>query len=95
MYFHIDDEKLLKNVKPFGLSLKSLNNWIECFASLNDDRYLKTKIRTYVSKVYTNVCDLNVPEWYRMWIFYNHFYWFFIWLRKQILSAHIIRQLCL
>ena len=27
-----------------------------------DDRYIKTKIRTYGDKVYTNFRDLNVPE---------------------------------
>ena len=27
-----------------------------------DDQYIKTKIRTYDIKVYTNVCGLNVPE---------------------------------
>ena len=27
-----------------------------------DDRFIKTKIRTYGGKAYTNFCDLNVPE---------------------------------
>ena len=27
-----------------------------------DDRYIKTKIRTYWDKVYTNFCGLNVSE---------------------------------
>ena len=27
-----------------------------------DGRYLKTKIRTYGDKIYTNFCSLNVPE---------------------------------
>ena len=27
-----------------------------------DDRYIKTKIRTYHDKVYTNFRSLNVPE---------------------------------
>ena len=27
-----------------------------------DDSYIKTKIRTYDDKVYTNFCGLNVPE---------------------------------
>ena len=27
-----------------------------------DNRYIKTKIRTYSDKVYTNFCGLNVPE---------------------------------
>ena len=29
---------------------------------VNDDRYIKTKIRTYGDKVYTNFRELNVPE---------------------------------
>ena len=29
---------------------------------VNDDRNIKTKIRTYVDKVYTNFRELNVPE---------------------------------
>ena len=27
-----------------------------------DDRYIKTKVRTYGDKVYFNLCDLHVPE---------------------------------
>ena len=29
---------------------------------VHDDRYIKTKIRTYSHKVYTNFCGINVPE---------------------------------
>ena len=29
---------------------------------VSDDRYIKTKTRTYVDKVYTNFRGLNVPE---------------------------------
>ena len=34
---------------------------MECI-TVYDDRYIKTKIRTYGDKVYTNFRDLNVPE---------------------------------
>ena len=27
-----------------------------------DYRYIKAKIRTYVDKIYTNFCGLNIPE---------------------------------
>ena len=42
------------------------NNCIQSF-ELNtlpvyDDTYVKTKIRTYGNKVYTNFCGLNVPK---------------------------------
>ena len=30
--------------------------------SICDARYIKTKIRTYCYKAYTNFCGLNVPE---------------------------------
>ena len=29
----------------------------------SDDRFIKTKIRTYCNKAYTNFCGLNVPEY--------------------------------
>ena len=49
-----------KNRKLFGPRLKT-------FIQLNalpahDDRYIKTKIRTYGNKVYTKFRGLNVPE---------------------------------
>ena len=34
-------------------------------------------------------------KWYRMWIFYSHFYWLFTCIWKQILPANIFRKLCL
>ena len=34
---------------------------MECI-TVYDERYIKTKIRTYGDKVYTNFRDLNVPE---------------------------------
>ena len=49
-------------------------------------------------RVYTNFCGLKVSKYSvkcRMLIFYNHFYWFFTWLWKHILSASLFRQLCL
>ena len=56
--FHIDDEKLLKNIKLLGLRLKNEWNALPVY----DDRYIKTKIRTYSDKAYTNFHGLNVPE---------------------------------
>ena len=41
------------NIKPFGL-LSAL--------PVYDDRYIKTRIRTYGDKVYTNFRGLNVRE---------------------------------
>ena len=59
-----------------------------------DDRYIKAKIRTYGDKVYTNFRGLPVPE-DRIGIFYDHFYWFFTCLWKQLLPTSIFRQLWL
>ena len=43
----------------FGLRLKMFElNALPAY----DDRYIKTKIRTYSDKVYSNFCHLNVPE---------------------------------
>ena len=62
MYFHIDDEKLLEKYKPIWTKIEDLKD-IELNALLvYDDRYIKSKIRTYGNKVYTNFCGLNVPE---------------------------------
>ena len=48
-----------KSIKLFTRRLKK----IELNALLvYDDRYIKTKIRTYSDKVYTNFRGLNVPE---------------------------------
>ena len=48
-----------KSIKLFARRLKK----IELNALLvYDDRYIKTKIRTYSDKVYTNFRGLNVPE---------------------------------
>ena len=52
-----------ENIKLFGLDLRFKKYWFRCFINLwwYDDRYIKTKIRTYGDKVYTNLCGLNVP----------------------------------
>ena len=52
---------------------------------VHDDRYIKTKIRTYGEKVYTNFRLLM-----GMGIFYNHFYLVITCLWKQILPASIL-----
>ena len=56
--------------------------------SVYDGRYIKIKIRAYGHKVYTNFLGLNFHI-----IFYSLFYWFFIYLRKLILSASIFKQM--
>ena len=62
MSFYIDDEKLLKKCKAIWIKVEDLKN-IELNAiPAYDDRYIKTKIRTYVDKVYTNFRGLNEPK---------------------------------
>ena len=50
----------------------------------NVDRYIKTKIRAYGDKSFTNFLGLNVQE-DDLWIFCNQFRWFFSCLRKHVL----------
>ena len=61
MSFLIDDEKLLEKYKAIWTKIEALKN-IELNAlSVYNDRYVKTKIRTYGNKVYTKRFGLNVP----------------------------------
>ena len=60
--FRLDDEKLLEKYKAIWTNIEDLKN-IELNAiPVYDNRYIKTKIRTYGDKVYTNFRGLNVPE---------------------------------
>ena len=64
MSFCMNDEQLLEKYKAFWTKIKYLKN-IELSLLLGYDNiyiYIKTKIRTYVDKVYTNFYGLNVPE---------------------------------
>ena len=54
MSFRIDDEKLLKKYEAIWTKIEDLKN-IELKAlPVYDDRYMKTKIRSYDNEVYTN-----------------------------------------
>ena len=62
MSFRIADDKLLEKYKTIWTRIEDLKN-IELDAlPVYDDRYIKTEIRAYGKKVYTNFCVLNVPE---------------------------------
>ena len=62
MYFCINDEKLLEKYKIIWATTEDLQN-IELNAlPVYDDRYIKSKIKTYCNKVYSNFRGLNVPE---------------------------------
>ena len=51
-----------KNIKLFGLKLRILNNIKLNALPVYDDRYIKTKLRTYGDKFYTNFRGSNVSE---------------------------------
>ena len=61
MFFHIDDDKLLD--KSIWTKIEDLKNIDLNFLTVYDDRYIKSKLRTYGDKVNTNFRGLNVPEY--------------------------------
>ena len=62
MSSRIDDDKLLEKYKSIWIKIEDLKNIKLNALSVYDDRYTKTKIRTYGGKVYINFGGLNVPE---------------------------------
>ena len=57
----IDHEKLLQKYKAIWTKIKSSKNIELNDLLVYDDRYIKTKIRSYSDKDYTNFRGLNVP----------------------------------
>ena len=62
MSFCIDEEKLLEKYKAIWTKIEDLESIKLNALPVYDDRYIKTKIRTYDDKVDTNFRGLNVPE---------------------------------
>ena len=60
--FRIDDEKLLEKYRIIWTKIEELKNIKLNALPVYDDRYIKTKTRTYGNKVCTNFRGLNVPE---------------------------------
>ena len=58
----VDDEKLLEKYKAIWTKIEDFENIELNPLPVSNDRYIKTKIRTYGDKVYTNFRGLNVPE---------------------------------
>ena len=54
MSFRIDDEKLLEKYKAIWTKIEDLKNIKLNALPVYDDRYVKTKIRTFGDKVYSN-----------------------------------------
>ena len=89
MFFHIDNKKLLEKCKAIWTKIEDLKN-IELDAlPVYDDRCIKTKIRTCSDKIYTNFCDLNVPEDY---IKCESFRSFFTCIGQEILNRQIVNR---
>ena len=57
-----DDNKLLKKYKTISTKIEDLKNIELDTLPVCDDRYLKTKIRTYDDEVYTNFRGFNATE---------------------------------
>ena len=62
MSLHIDDEKLLVKYKAIWTKTEDLKHIKSNALPVYYDRYIKTKIRTYADKVYTNFHSLNMPD---------------------------------
>ena len=60
--FYIDDEKLLEKYKTIWAKIEDFKYIDLNVLPVYDDRYIKTKERTYGDKVYSNFRGLNVPE---------------------------------
>ena len=62
MSFYIDDEKLLEKYKAIWTKTEDLKKTELNSLPALDGRYIKTKIKKYSDKVYTNFRGLNVAE---------------------------------
>ena len=62
IFFRINDEKLLEKYKAIQTKIEDLKNIRLNTLPVYDDRYIKTKIKAFGDKVYTNFCGLSVPK---------------------------------
>ena len=58
----IDDDKLLEYYKSIWTNIEDFKNIELDFLPVYDNRYIKTKIRTYGDKVYTNIRSFKVSQ---------------------------------
>ena len=92
--FRIHDEKVLEKYKAIWNRIEDLTN-NELNASLclivYDDKYTKTKIRTYSDKVYTNLRGLNVQKMIKNVNFSHSFLLIFllVYENKYYLQVHL------
>ena len=62
MLFRKDDEKLLEKYKAIWTKVEDLKNIKLNALPVYDDRYIKTKIKIYGDKIYTNFRGLDVQK---------------------------------
>ena len=62
MRFRIDDEELVEKYKIISTKIEELQMNELNVSPVYDNRYIKTKIKTYGDNVYTNFCSVNVLE---------------------------------
>ena len=62
MSLSINNEKLLEKHEAIWTKIEDIKNIELDVLPVYDNKYIKTKIRTYGDKVYTYFRDLNVPE---------------------------------
>ena len=91
----MDDEKILEKYKAIWAKTEDLKNIKLNALPVYDNRYIKTKIRTYGDKVYTTFRGLNVLEDDIECEPLLSYLLFFTYIRQQILLSSIFRQLCL
>ena len=100
----MDDEimykwwKAFRKHKTFWIKIENLSNNELNSLQVYDDRYIKTKIKTYGDKAYTNFPGLNAPEDHIISEYLaviSSFYspWFFTCIQKQISNASTFRKL--
>ena len=62
MFLYINNDKLLGKYNTIWNIIEDLKHVELNALSIYNDRYIKTEIRIYSDKVYTNFRDLDVPE---------------------------------
>ena len=65
---------LLEKYKAIYTKIEDLKNIELNTLPVYDDRYIKTKIKTYDDKVFTNFRDLNVSEDDSLLVYKNKYY---------------------
>ena len=71
IFFRIDDEKLLEKFNAIWIVTEDLNYIKLNILSVYDDRSIKSIIRIYGHKVYTNLRGFNMPDDNTEWKYFT------------------------